>query len=91
MKVVLLAQIKNQVFLLPDLKKISNAYGIKFIRVNKLEELDNILEKVLLQTEPVICEVICPEDQEIIPTVSSIKKKMALWFLNHWKICIHFG
>ena len=60
---------------LPDLKKISNAYGIKFIRVNKLEELDNILEKVLLQTEPVICEVICPEDQEIIPTVSSIKKE----------------
>ena len=59
---------------LPNLQKISEAYGIKFFKVNKVEELDNTLKEVLSLKEPVICEVMCPENQEIIPTVSSLKK-----------------
>jgi acetolactate synthase-1/2/3 large subunit len=59
---------------LPDLQKISEAYGIKFFRVNKVDKLDGTLKDVLSLNEPVICEVMCLEDQEVIPTTSSLKK-----------------
>lgn len=58
----------------PSLEKISGAYGIKFMRVGKTSFLDNVIEKVLSLKEPVICEVMCVRDQEIVPTVSSVRK-----------------
>ncbi|MBT7790494.1 MAG: thiamine pyrophosphate-binding protein, partial [Calditrichaeota bacterium] len=48
-----------------------NAYGIKFIKISKTEEMDTKIEEILTFDGPVICEVIVPEDQKIIPTVSS--------------------
>ncbi len=59
----------------PDSRKIANAYGIKFIRVSKNDELDEIIKSVLEYDGPVICEIMSPRDQLIIPTVSSIKKE----------------
>jgi acetolactate synthase-1/2/3 large subunit len=58
----------------PDLKKIAKAYGIKFIRISKIDDLDNVLKEIFEYNYPVICEIKCPNNQEIIPTVSSIKK-----------------
>ena len=58
----------------PDLKKIAKAYGIKFFQASKVDDLDGVLKQVLECNNPVICEIKCPNDQEIIPTVSSIKK-----------------
>ena len=58
----------------PDTKKIAKAYGIKFIRVNNNEELDKELDKVLKYQGPVICEIITPSKQLIIPTIASMKK-----------------
>ena len=58
----------------PSLEKISNAYGIKFIRVEKTSKLDNAIKEVLRLKEPVICEVMCIRDQEITPTASSVRK-----------------
>ena len=55
----------------PDTKKIANAYGIKFIKISKTEEMDTKIEEILTFDGAVICEVIVPEDQKIIPTVSS--------------------
>ncbi|MBT6647571.1 MAG: thiamine pyrophosphate-binding protein [Thaumarchaeota archaeon] len=55
----------------PDTRKIANAYGIKFIKISKTEEMDTKIEEILTFDGPVICEVIVPEDQKIIPTVSS--------------------
>jgi acetolactate synthase-1/2/3 large subunit len=58
----------------PDLKKIAKAYGIKFFRASKVDDLDDVLKQVLEFNNPVICEIKCPNDQEIIPNVSSQKK-----------------
>jgi len=59
----------------PDTQKIANAYGIKFFRANKNSELDEIIKMTLEYDGPVICEIMTPRDQLIIPTVSSVKKE----------------
>jgi len=58
----------------PDSEKIAKAYGIKFIRAKNNEELGNALDETLKYNGPVICEIICPKDQLIIPSVASEKK-----------------
>ena len=57
----------------PDSEKIAKAYGIKFFRVSENHDLDNVLEQVLDFDGPVICEIMNPRDQLIIPTVASEK------------------
>lgn len=58
----------------PETEKIANAYGISFFKVRQSSELDGVLDQVLAQTGPVICEVMCLRDQEILPTVASFRK-----------------
>lgn len=58
----------------PDAEKIAFAYSIPFFRATEVNELDEILDKVFAIEGPVLCEIICPEDQEVIPTVSSAKR-----------------
>ena len=55
----------------PDITKIANAYGIKSIRVNEANNLDKVIEEVLNHDGPIICDVIVPREQEVIPTVAS--------------------
>ncbi len=55
----------------PNTEKIAKAYGIKFVKIDKNSELDDKIKNVLNYDGPVICEVMVPEDQQIIPTVSS--------------------
>lgn len=57
----------------PDLQKISDAYGIKFYQIKNQCELDKVINLVLLDDGPVICEVMISCDQPIIPTVQSVK------------------
>ena len=57
----------------PDTQKIAGAYGIPFFKVNQSVELDGVLDKVLAQPGPVICEVMCIRDQEIVTVASSRK------------------
>jgi acetolactate synthase I/II/III large subunit len=45
-----------------------------FFRAAEVNELDEVLDKVFTIKGPVLCEIICPEDQEVIPTVSSAKR-----------------
>jgi len=59
----------------PDAKKIAKAYGIKFVRIGKNNQLASGLDEVLNYKGPVICEIMSPENQAIIPTVSSEKRK----------------
>lgn len=59
----------------PDTEKIANAYGIKYFRAADSASLDDVIEEVLNYPKAVICEVMCLRDQEIVPTVSSYKKK----------------
>lgn len=58
---------------LPSTEKIAAAYGIPFIRVSELAALDDALSKMMSASGPMILEVMCPQNQEIIPTASSKK------------------
>jgi acetolactate synthase-1/2/3 large subunit len=57
----------------PDTMAIAKAYGIKGVRIEKPEELEAKLKETLEFDGPVVCEVMCPEWQEIVPRVSSDK------------------
>lgn len=59
----------------PDLEKISNAYGINFMRISSIAELDGKLDQLLTHRGPLVCEVICPSDQLLIPRVASMQKE----------------
>ncbi len=59
----------------PDSMKIAEAYGIKGISIDDINELKNKVQEVLSFNGPVICDVKVMEDQLLIPRVSS--KKMA--------------
>src|SRR3989344_7588209 len=58
---------------LPDTKKIADAYGIAFVKLEGGQDLGKRIKEVLQMPGPVICEVMCIRDQEIVPTVSSKK------------------
>ena len=44
-----------------------------YIKINNVAELRDKLADVIAASGPVICEVMCPENQEIIPAVSAVK------------------
>lgn len=58
---------------LPQTAKIAKAYGIAYFKIKNNNDLVKNLPLVLQKNEPVICEVMCPVEQQIIPTVSSKK------------------
>ena len=58
----------------PELTKIANAYGFVYFSAHTFSELDNAIENTMSSEKPTICEIYCPEFQEIIPTVSSMKR-----------------
>lgn len=58
----------------PDIIKVATAYGIPSLRINNQQELHEKLDSVLSQTGPFICEIMMPDDQPLIPRVSSLKK-----------------
>lgn len=55
----------------PDLEKISDAYGLRYVRISDISKIHEQLLEVLSYQEPVVCEVMCIRDQPVIPTVSS--------------------
>lgn len=58
----------------PELSKIAYAYGFTYFSAQTFAELDKALEDTMASNTPTICEIFCPEYQEIIPTVSSAKR-----------------
>ena len=56
----------------PETKKISQAYGIKYISISKNNELEEIFSEFLNFKETIICEVFC-KIQQRIPKLSSVK------------------
>jgi acetolactate synthase-1/2/3 large subunit len=57
----------------PDSMKIANAYGIKGVRIDSSKGIDSKIKEVLDYKGPVICDVITPEWQLIVPRISSEK------------------
>ncbi len=57
----------------PDSLRIADAYGIKGVRIDSVEDLDAKIDEVLAYDGPVVCDVMTPEWQLLIPRVSSEK------------------
>lgn len=57
----------------PDTAKIALAYGIPFLRVSDPRQLDHTLDEFMEAKGPMILEVMCPPNQEVVPTASSQK------------------
>lgn len=59
----------------PDMKKLCDAYGIKYYCCEKIEKLGNTLEAVLKEKSPTMCIIKCIKDEKLLRTVSSKKLK----------------
>lgn len=59
---------------LPDTLKIAEAYGIKALRIHSVKEVDEKIRETLTYDGPVICDVLTPEWQAIIPRVGGTKQ-----------------
>lgn len=57
----------------PDSLKIAQAYGIKGVRISSVNEVDEKIKEVLEYEGPVICDVMTPDWQLLVPRVSSDK------------------
>ncbi len=57
----------------PDSIEIAKAYGIKGVRIDDIKDLDSKLDEVLNYDGPVICDVMTPEWQLIMPRIASDK------------------
>lgn len=59
----------------PRIERIAGAYGIKYFRLDQNVNLIERISEVLNYPNAALCEVMCIRDQEIIPTVASVKKE----------------
>ena len=57
----------------PDFKKIAFAYNIKYEKFNSLYNFAKFLEINKIQTGPIIYNILCPEDEAIIPKTKTVK------------------
>lgn len=57
----------------PDSLRIADAYGIKGVRIDSVNDLDAKIDEVLAFDGPVVCDVMTPEWQLLVPRVSSEK------------------
>ena len=57
----------------PEIEKIAHAYDLPYVKINNVAELREKLTEIISCEGPVVCEVICPENQEIIPNVGAVK------------------
>jgi acetolactate synthase-1/2/3 large subunit len=58
----------------PNLRKIARAYGIKYARLAKSRTLSAGIKEVLAYPGPVIIEVMCRQDEPVVPTTSTRKR-----------------
>ena len=47
---------------------------LKYFIAKDISELDLVLESVMNYNGPVLCEIMCPENQEIIPATASLRR-----------------
>lgn len=57
----------------PDTLQIAEAYGIKAVRIESVDEIEQKVNEVLEYSGPVVCEVMTPEWQLLIPRIASDK------------------
>lgn len=57
---------------IPNIKKVVEAYELKYVYCSGNETWENIIEEVLNEPECVICEVFVDENQEVRPRLKSV-------------------
>ena len=57
----------------PDALKVAASYEIKGVRINSVKEVDQKIKEVLEYDGPVVCDVMTPEWQPLIPRLASVK------------------
>lgn len=57
----------------PELEKIAEAYEMPYFKLDNVESANDIIMKVLNTEGPVICEVMTPEWQALVPRITSEK------------------
>jgi len=55
----------------PDLEKVAWAYNIKYEKILNQDDLENKIDDIINNKDPIICEVITDQKQQIVPSVSS--------------------
>ncbi|MFH1359719.1 MAG: thiamine pyrophosphate-dependent enzyme [Candidatus Omnitrophota bacterium] len=58
----------------PDIVKVARAYGIRATKISNQKQLRGKIDRILAERGPFVCEIVMPEDQPLIPRVSSLKK-----------------
>lgn len=59
----------------PNLEKLCEAYGLKYLRAAVNAELDGVISESIAYDGPVVVEVMCIADQEIVPAASSLRRE----------------
>jgi acetolactate synthase I/II/III large subunit len=57
----------------PDLSKLADAYGMKYMRIDRTEGLESSIMPIFSEEGPMICEVMSPTNQILIPRIASKK------------------
>ena len=57
----------------PDLSKLASAYGMKYMRIESTEGLESSIMPIFTEEGPMICEVMNPPNQILIPRIASKK------------------
>lgn len=65
----------NDGIFFPKIEDISKAYQIKYLKIAAEDNIDERIQEILSLNCPIICEIICPELQEIIPCMMIKKDK----------------
>src|SRR3989344_1996352 len=55
----------------PKVSNVANTYKIKYLKAENNRQLNSVILKTLKFNGPVICELMCLPNQEVIPSVSS--------------------
>lgn len=63
---------------LPDFEKIAAAFSIKYIRIEGSENLAEKISALFETDQPVLCEVICVDEQEFLTVSTAMNSKKRL-------------
>ena len=55
----------------PSLEKIAKAYNFEYIKIKSLSKLKKSISKILDSTKPIVCEIILPDKEQILPSSSA--------------------
>lgn len=53
----------------PKLKKVAKTYNFKYVKIKNNKDLNKKISQILKTRKPLLCEIICKKDQEIIPNL----------------------